>query len=110
MSVVFGKLISSMAHDSPLIFASAGDSPRLSREVAAGKARRLAHGLYTRDLRTAPDELIAAHWMEVTAHHLPGALIADRSTVRAGPDDGGFLFVVHARVRPLELPGLTIVP
>lgn len=78
--------------------------------MSGGRARRIAHGLYSYDLSTPPEELVRAHWLEVAGHYCPGAVIADRSVLLAQPDERGLLFVVHARARPVSLPGLTIVP
>ena len=93
-----------------LIFSDAGRASSLSRAVRAGRMRRLAHGLYTDDLHTAPAVLVRRHWLEVLAHYCPEAVIADRSARLARPDDEGHLFVVHPRAKPVVLPGLTIIP
>src|SRR5207237_9102278 len=71
---------------------------------------RLASGIYTLDLRTAPATLFRQHWLQVLAHYCPGAIIADRSAPLAAPTSEGFLFVIHPRPRPVQLPGLVIVP
>lgn len=99
-----------MRSGSPLLFADASTSLRLSRGAAVGKVRRIARGLYTRDLETAVTDQVRRGWLEITAHFLPGAIVTDRSARQLRPDDNGVLFVVHDRARPLELPGLTIVP
>lgn len=94
---------------SALIFATEKDVSVLARAVKAGTKRRLARGLYTSDLRSDPAQLVRSHWRDVVARYFPGALVADRSVPRVGPDDHGHLFLVHDRERPLKLPGLTIV-
>src|SRR5262245_53082619 len=95
---------------SVLLFSEPGRSSALSRAVKAGRARRLAHGLYTSDLRTDPAKLLRREWLAVLGHHCPGAVIVDRSAVSSSPDVNGNLFVVHARLKPIAVPGLTIVP
>lgn len=95
---------------SPLLFADAKRKWTLPREVQAGRARRIAHGIYSSDLHTPPQVLFRQHWLRVLAHACPGAIIADRSAQLAAPTKEGFLFVIHPRLRPLQLPGLVIVP
>ncbi|HZN95506.1 MAG TPA: hypothetical protein VFB81_22495, partial [Myxococcales bacterium] len=95
---------------SPLHFTDEDQKWTLSRDVQAGRARRLAHGIYSSDLSTPPEVLFRRHWLQVLAHACPGAIIADRSAQLAAPSKEGFLFVIHSRMRPLELPGLVIVP
>lgn len=95
---------------SDLRFSSPETALRLHRDVAAGRTRRLARGVYAGDLKTEAATLVRRHWLEVLAHFCPGAVIADRSARSASPDERGALFVVHPRARPLVLPGLTIVP
>jgi len=95
---------------SPLHFTDEDQKWTLSRDVQAGRARRLAHGIYSSDLSTPSEVLFRRHWLQVLAHACPGAIIADRSAQLAAPDKEGFLFVIHSRMRPLELPGLVIVP
>jgi hypothetical protein len=104
------SLVMDSRFDTPLIFGDPARATALSKAVRRGRARRLAVGLYTFDLKSDPARLIRDHWVEVTAFFCPGAVIADRSAIRAAPDAQGHLFVVHPRERPLVLPGLTIVP
>src|SRR5688572_6177209 len=92
------------------LYSTAKTALELLRAVRSGRARRIARGLFTSDLKTPMETLLRQHWSELLAHYCPGAVIADRSAAIARPDPGGYLFVVHARPRPIELPGLTIVP
>src|SRR5207248_5689790 len=94
----------------PLVFTELKRFTELSRAVHAGKARRIARGIYTFDLKTPVEDLVRRHWLDVLGHEFPGAIISDRSRRRSLPDKKGFLFVVHPRSRPLALPGLTVVP
>lgn len=82
----------------------------LSRAVTRGTLRRLARGLYTSDLTSEPADVVRRHLWRIVAHELPGAVIADRSVIVGGMPEGGALFVVHSRRRPLQLPGVTIRP
>jgi len=92
-----------------LVFA--GDAPRetLSRAATAGRLRRLARGIYT-PAHEAPEQVVRRNWWRILAHEFPGAIIGDRSARAPHPDEGGRLTVIHSRRRPIELPGLTIIP
>lgn len=88
-----------------------GDLSRavLSRAAKEGRAIRLAPGIYAGQRLTAPEEVVRRNWLQILDHELPGAIVTDRSARRSGPSNG-LLTVVHDRRRPLELPGLTILP
>ncbi|MEO8436954.1 MAG: Fic family protein [Chloroflexota bacterium] len=89
----------------------AGDALRttLSKAVGRGRLRRLATGIYTGAVMRDPETVVLRNWSQILAHEFPGAVIADRSARKSGPDHG-LLTIVHDRRRPLVLPGLTIIP
>lgn len=94
-----------------VFFADAADSSRLSRAVAAGRIRRLGRGVYTADLESSADGLMARNRWRIVAHFVPDALIADRSAAVAGRLTETVLFVVsNERSEPVELPGLIVAP
>ncbi len=88
-----------------------GDQSRavLSQAAKAGRAFRLGPGIYTPRISAPPEDTVRRNWAQILDHELPGAIITDRSARRSGPVDG-ILTVVHGRKRPLDLPGLTILP
>ena len=88
-----------------------GDQSRavLSQAAKDGRAFRLGPGIYTPLASAPPEETVRRNWAQILDHELPGAIITDRSARRSGPVDG-ILTVVHGRKRPLDLPGLTIMP
>lgn len=92
-----------------LLFSGEDDPAVLSRAVRRGTLRRLATGIYTGDVEANPEDVVGRKLWRIVGHELPAAVIVDRSARRAGPVDGQ-LFVDHSRVRPLELPGVTVVP
>lgn len=92
-----------------LVFSGEHDSAILTRAVARGTLRRLARGIYTGDVEGDPEDIVRRHLWRIVGHELPAAVLVDRSARRAGPVDGQ-LFVDHPRVRPLELPGVTVLP
>lgn len=64
----------------PYIFStSAAPRSTISDAVARGEVRRLARGLYTRNLADPPEQVIRQNLWDVVAALFPGALIADRS-------------------------------
>lgn len=88
-----------------------GDQSRavLSQAAKAGRALRLGPGIYASRVSVPPEETVRRNWAQILSHELPGAIITDRSARRSGPVDG-ILTVVHTRKRPLDLPGLAIMP
>jgi fido (protein-threonine AMPylation protein) len=88
-----------------------GDLSRaaLSRAATEGRAIRLGPGIYSGRPSAKPEDVVRRNWAQIIDHELPGAIITDRSARLAVPANG-LLTVVHSRKRPLELPGLTILP
>jgi Fic family protein len=88
-----------------------GDLSRAALSLAAkeGRAVRIGPGIYSGRRFAKPEEVVRRNWAQILDHELPGAIITDRSARPAGPSNG-LLTVVHSRKRPLELPGLTILP
>ncbi len=88
-----------------------GDLSRaaLANAARTGRAVRLGPGIYAKSGLGTPEEVVRRNWVQIVDHELPGAIITDRSGRRGTPADG-ILTVVHRRKRPLELPGLSILP
>lgn len=91
------------------------DDPKwASRLAAAGAVRRITRGLYTTNLDEPLEQLLRRRWMDATRLIMPGAVVVDRSAVRAGPEPDGTLFVDSGpgalRPRPVDLPGLHLRP
>lgn len=100
-----------MTEGGVVFFAEDQPSATISRWVRAGRATRLGPGVYT-TARTSPAQVVAANWRVIVAHEMPGAVVVDRSVPSAGPQQN-LLFVdtgPEGRTRPLELPGLAVVP
>jgi hypothetical protein len=85
-----------------------------SRAAKRGEIRRLARGLYTRNLDESPERLVRRRWYDIAALYFPAAVVVDRSAVVGGPTDDGSLFLdVGPRPinpRPLALAGLVLRP
>ena len=85
-------------------------SAEISRKLRAGKLRKLAPKLYTDDLRTAPEEVVRRHRLEIAAHFYPGAVISHRSALEGTLSPAGKLHLsLPGTVAPVrKLPGLEI--
>ncbi len=99
----------------PEIFASTTErSAAIRRAVAAGKARKVAGRLYTRNMDDPLEQVARRNWSRIAAHYFPGAVVVDRSAFEARPSTDGSLFLDagpdYAGRRPLRLPGLTLRP
>lgn len=93
-----------------LLFSSDTAYASVSRLAKAGRAIKLASGLYVVDATLPPAALVTKHMWEIAAHYWPGAVVCDRSSLAGGPDDG-WLFLCQpepSRGSDLRLPGLTI--
>jgi fido (protein-threonine AMPylation protein) len=95
----------------PTIFGTdAAPKSTLSRWVSDGRVRRLASGIYTNDLATPLEDLVRNHLWEIVARVAPDAVVADRTALEGGPAADGSVFVISARRRAAELPGIVIRP
>jgi len=86
-------------------YANPNDAARFARE---GKLVQVVRGVYSDEVRKDPEQIVRENWLPIVAALMPGAVITGRSAFTGQPADG-YLFVSHARERPLILPGLTVV-
>src|SRR5688572_12379864 len=64
----------------PEAFVSTADvTVAVSRAVKAGRLRKLASRLYTRDLASEPERIVRRHLWPIVGGYFPGALVADRT-------------------------------
>ena len=82
----------------------------VSRAVKAGKLRKLASRLYTRNLTDPPEAVVARNLWSIVAGYFPGALIADRTALENTPASDGSVCLITDRGRNIGLPGLTLRP
>ena len=82
----------------------------VSRAVKAGKLRKLASRLYTRNLTDAPEAIIARNLWHIVAGYFPGALIADRTALENSPASDGSVCLISGSGRDISLPGHTLRP
>lgn len=85
-------------------------SHEVSRAVKAGKLRKIASRLYTRNLTDKPETVIRRNLWNIVAGYFPGALIADRTALENAPAEDGSVCLVAERGNDVELPGLVLRP
>ena len=87
---------------------------RLARAIfqqeKAGRMRKLASRLYTRNLKDSPEKIIERNLWPLVAELLPGALIADRTALENRPSADGSIFLISSHKRDIVLPGVTLRP
>ena len=82
----------------------------VSRAVKAGKLRKLASRLYSRNMADPPEAIVARNLWNIVAGYFPGALIADRTALENVPANDGSVCLIAARGRDIRLPGHTLRP
>ena len=93
-----------------LVFSDIGNYASLARQQHAGRAVRLAPGIYVLRPRLPAAECAAHHLWAIVARFWPGAVVCDRSGLAGGAIDG-WLYIcqpVPARRADLRLPGVTV--
>lgn len=91
--------------------ATPANKGHLSRLNKAGRAFRLAPGLYVLGATLPRARVVLHHRFAVIAHFWPGAVLCDRTALTGGAADDGWIFIAHpapARRNDLQLDGLTI--
>lgn len=85
-------------------------SREVSRAVKAGKLRKLASRLYTRNLTDKPEAVVRRNLWNIVGGYFPGALIADRTALENAPAEDGSVCLVAERGNDVKLPGLVLRP
>ena len=95
----------------PEVFVSDKSITReVSRAVKAGRLRKLATRLYTRNMADPPEAVVARNLWAIVAGYFPGALIADRTALENAPASDGSVCLVTPSGRDISLPGHTLRP
>ena len=82
----------------------------VSRQVKAGKLRKLASRLYTRNMTDPPETIVRRNLWSIVAGYFPGALIADRTALENAPATDGSVCLVSTRGQDIVLPGFILRP
>lgn len=94
-----------------LAFATASNRSHLSRLAKAGRALRLASGVYAVGAKLPPEEVVRQHRFVLINHFWPTAVLCGRTALAGGLPVDGWMFVAHPdpqRLAPLRLPNLQI--
>ncbi len=91
-----------------VVFASDAPSATITGRVRRGKLARLAAGVYTDDVISSPDAVVAREWPVIVGRMFPGAVVTDRSATTGGPVDGVLYLARAGRDRDVTLPGLKV--
>ena len=93
-----------------IFFSSAVSRPTLAQGRKEGRIIRLAAGVWSADVHSAPADIVAENLWQIIAKFCSDAIIVDRTAARGGLVDGGIVTVAtDARTTPLELPGVTVL-
>ena len=82
----------------------------VSRELKAGRLRKLGSRVYTRNLKDPPQKIVQRNLWPLVAAYLPGALIADRTALENRPAADGSVFLIADHKRNISMPGVTLRP
>jgi len=85
-------------------------SREVSRAVKAGRLRKIASRLYTRNLDDPPEAIIGRNLWNIVAGYFPGALIADRTALENAPAGDGSVCLISETGRDIRLPGHILRP
>ncbi len=94
-----------------LRFATASTRSELARQARAGRAQRLAPGLYALGVTLPPEAAVRQHRFSIIAHYWPGAVLVGKTALAGGEPLDGQVFVSQdrpERTAALALPGLTV--
>lgn len=71
------------------------ESVAISREVRAGRLRRIAPKLYTTNLKDSPESIIRRHLYRILARYYPGAVVSHRSALEGGVARDDTIFLTY---------------
>ncbi len=98
--------------DLPETFVSTLETSNLaSKAVRAGRLRKLASRLYTKDLGSEPASIVRRTLWPILSGYFPDALIADRTAIEGVPAKDGSVFLISQGAQSdVALPGFTLRP
>ena len=93
-----------------VVFGSAESrvSTAISREVKAGRLRRIAPKLYTTNLQDPPEAIVRRNLYRILGRYYPGAVVSHRSALEGGLTRDGTLFLTYKYTKRVTLPGITL--
>jgi len=97
--------------DLPEVLISSAKTTRfVSREVRAGRLRKLGSRVYSSNLHDSPHLIVRRNLWFLVSQLYPKAIIADRTAIENSPAADGSVFIISNKKHPLVLPGVTIRP
>ena len=96
----------------PETFVSTSETSHLaSKAMRAGKLRKLASRLYSKDLTSPPEAIVRRNLWAIIAGYFPDGLIADRTALEGAPAKDGSVFLISQSAQTdIALPGFTLRP
>lgn len=91
-----------------LVLSTRAASYRISREVTAGRLKKIGPSLYTTRVREPANHVIRRNLWEVMGLLFPGAVISYRTALELKPTADGSVFLTGSYARTVRLPGLTV--
>jgi hypothetical protein len=94
-----------------LIAAASGNRAHLTRLASAGRALRIARGVYAIGATLPPEAVAHHHRFALISHVWPGAVLSDRTALLGGLPEDGWMFIAHpdpGRITDLHARGLSI--
>jgi len=93
-----------------IVFGSAESrvSTAISRDVKAGRLRRIAPKLYTTNLIDPPESIVRRNLYRILGRYYSGAVVSHRSALEGGLTRDGMLFLTYKYTKRVQLPGITL--
>lgn len=92
-----------------VFFDDVASRPTLSKAVKSGEIRHLTVGVWTADLNSYAEEIVAENLWALIARQCPDAVVVDRTSARGGRIEGGLVTIAtDMRTTPLKLPGVVV--
>lgn len=80
----------------------------IGKLVGRGQLRKLRPKLYTSDLSSPPETIIARNVFAIAGHFWPGAVVGWRTAFEQAPAPDGAIYLTHHCARKFALPGHTL--
>ena len=92
-----------------MFFDDVASRDTLSRAVKSNRIRRLAPRIYSADLKSPPEKILAKNLWPIVGHLAPGAVIVDRTAAQGGIGDTGVVYIAADDTRKtIGLKGIEI--
>ncbi len=91
-----------------IVLSTRETSYRISRDVVAGRLKKIAPRLYTTKVKEAPDKVIQRNLWEVIGLLFPDAVVSLRTALEFQPARDGSIFINGRYPRTVKLPGVTV--